>query len=103
MKERNKSEEKEANGNKPIYRIQCGNVTASVFCNEVEKDGAKFTRHNITIERSYKSGDEWKRTSSFGANGLHKLITVAQKAFEVISINKERSDGDTPSAPVHAS
>ena len=89
--------EKKTNGNKPIYRFQCGNVSASVFCNEVEKDGVTYPRYNVNIERSYKIGDEWKRTSSFGVNDLHKVITVAQKAFEVINMNQEGSDGQSPS------
>lgn len=95
----NTEEKPNAKGNKPVYRFQCGNVSASVFYHEYEKDGITYPTHNIAIERSYKdSEDNWKSSSTFRVKDLHKVITVAQMAYEAIELSKPQSDGQSPSS-----
>lgn len=50
----------------PVYKVRLGRITASVWANE----GSKGRFHNVTLVRSYKDGDEWKESTSFGRDDL---------------------------------
>jgi hypothetical protein len=39
---------------------------------------------NVTFQRSYKDGETWKTSASFGRNNLLVLSLVAARAFEWI-------------------
>lgn len=62
--------------NSPVARIKIGAVSAAIFKNE----GEKGVFHTATIERSYKDGDDWKTTTSYGTKDLATLAAVAQQA-----------------------
>lgn len=79
---------------KPAHEIRLGSVKAAIWCNKTEKSG---TFHGVTFTRSYKSGDEWKRSDSFGRNELPLLKTVLDMAFQWIETQGEAvesSDAD---------
>ena len=40
---------------------------------------------NVTFERSYKDGEEWKTTNSFGRDDLLKLAKLADEAHSWIT------------------
>ena len=42
------------------------------------------TFHNVSLQRAYKHGNEWKHTSSFGRDDLPLVQTVLQRAWEFI-------------------
>lgn len=71
-------------GNKPIYTVKVGAVQFSVWENEVGKD--KGVMRSITIDKSYKSGEEWKTTKNFGPNDLPKVTLGIQKVLEFLYI-----------------
>ena len=50
----------------PVHKVRLGRITASVWAN----DGSNGTFHNVTLVRSYKDGEEWKESSSFGRDDL---------------------------------
>ena len=80
---------------KPAYKFQCGNVAASVFHKEVGKDGVCYATHNITIDKVYKDKDgEWRSTNVFRPSDMHKVITVAQRAFEIAKMDSQ-ANGDS--------
>ena len=54
----------------PVRRFRVGNVTAAVWKN----DG----NFSVTLQKSYKSDDEWKNTDSL----FHGDILNAMKALE---------------------
>lgn len=60
--------------NKPVHAIRYGNVRAAIWCNE---NGF----HNVSFERSYRQGDEWKQIASFGRDDLPKLVKAAEGAY----------------------
>jgi hypothetical protein len=66
--------------NQPIHRIRQGAVSASIWRQETAK-GPMF---NVTFQRSYKDGDTWKTSTSFGRNNLLVLSLIAARAFEWI-------------------
>lgn len=61
---------------KPVHEIKIGRIRAAIWANET-KTG---TRHNVTLERLYKDGDEWKFSASFGREDLPLVIKVADQA-----------------------
>ena len=58
---------------KPVHEIRLGRIKAAVWRNETETG----IRHNVTISRLYKDGDEWKRSDSFGREDLPLVAKVA--------------------------
>lgn len=47
---------------KPAYKVQHGSVSCAVW----ENSGKTGTFHTLTFERSYKDGEEFKTTNSYG-------------------------------------
>ena len=52
--------------NKPVRTLRHGVISASIWRQDTEK-GPMF---NVTFQRSYKEGEEWKSSTSFGRNNL---------------------------------
>ena len=65
---------------KPVHKIRHGAVSASIWHQETT-NGALF---NVTFQRSYKDGDNWKNSTSFGKRDLLVLGFIAALAFEWI-------------------
>ena len=66
--------------NQPVHRIRHGAVNASIWRKDTEK-GPMF---NVTFQRAYKDGDDWKNSTSFGRNNLLVVGLIAARAFEWI-------------------
>ena len=73
--------------NQPVHKIRHGFVSASIWRQETDK-GALF---NVTFQRSYKDGDAWKNSTSFGRNNLLVLSLIAARAFEWIGSQSQQS------------
>ncbi len=63
---------------KPIAKFRVGNVSAAVW-----KNASDF--FSVTIQRSYKDGEEYKNSDSFGHGDLMNAVLVLQKAEAFIS------------------
>jgi hypothetical protein len=74
--------------NKPAHEIRLGSIRATIWANETEK-GQMF---NTTFERSYRDGNEWKSSTSFGQGDLLNLAFVAEQAMRWIIEQRETSD-----------
>jgi hypothetical protein len=70
----------------PVKKVKVGAVEVAVWENQ-SKEGNKF--FTTSMERNYKDGEEWKKTSSLRENDLPKAILALQKAFEFTSIKRE--------------
>ena len=66
--------------NKPAHQIRHGSVSASIWRQETEKG----TLFNVTFQRAYKEGEDWKHSTSFGRNNLLVVSLIAARAFEWI-------------------
>ena len=77
-------EQETASAQKPIKTIRLRGVSASIFANKVKVKGRDRTFHKVAVQRSYKDGDEWKRTTSFGRDDLPVVNTVLQRAWDFI-------------------
>ncbi len=82
--------------NKPDKAFRCGAVQAAIWANRRVIDNAVVEVYSIRIDKSYKTGDEWKRTTSFAPEDLPKVSVVAMACYEHLRL---RSSEDGPSAP----
>ena len=83
----------------PIKEFRAGTVSASVWRNEVERNGATVVRHSIRIQKRFRQDDgEWKNTDYFFPEDLPKLQLVATKAFEFVSLKESEENSDLPVA-----
>ncbi len=91
-----KTEKRAGNGNggeanKPVHTVGPFNsggslIEASVWENEVgEGDEARLV-FNVTVQRSYNDGEEWKRTKSFRPQDLPHLIEVSRQPLPRLPI-----------------
>ncbi len=75
-----RSDKQDAGKNRPVHEIRLGTIKAAIWANETENG----VRHNVTISRLYKDGDEWKRSESFGRDELPLVAKVADLAHSWI-------------------
>lgn len=61
---------------KPAHEVRLGRIKATIWQNETEQG----TRHNVTVSRIYKDGDEWKQSNSFGRDDLPLVAKVVDLA-----------------------
>ena len=73
---------------RPVHEVRIGLIKAAIWANTVEDT----VRHNVTFERSYKDGEEWKTTTSFGRDDLLTLAKVADLAHSWIINPTEKTD-----------
>jgi hypothetical protein len=65
----------------PVHKIRYGALSASIWRQESDK-GPMF---NVSFQRSYKEGETWKTSTSFGRHDLLVLGLMATRAFEWIA------------------
>lgn len=86
----------EENKPKPIKDFRSGNIQASVWRNEVEKNGQTQVRHSVKIQKRFrKEHGDYQDTNYYFRDDLPKLILVAQKAFEFISLTESKDAEET--------
>lgn len=68
---------KEAPPRRPSFSARCGPVEAAAWMNE-RKDGTPF--YSCTFKRTYRDGDEYKESSSYGERDCLALARVALEA-----------------------
>ncbi len=68
---------------RPVHEIRIGRIKAAIWGNETQNG----TRHNVSISRIYKDGDEWKDSTSFGRDDLPLVAKVVDRAHDWIFEN----------------
>jgi hypothetical protein len=87
------------NSSKPVKDFRAGNIQASVWRNEVDKDGQTVVRHSVRIQKRFRNQEgEWENTEYLFPEDLPRLQLVAAKSFEFITL-KESKDAQE-SVPV---
>ena len=69
---------------KPIKSFRLRGVSASIFANQAKSEGRDITFHKVSLQRSYKDGDEWKTTTSFGRDDLPIARLLLDRAWQFI-------------------
>lgn len=65
---------------RPVHEVRLGRIKAAIWENETQNG----TRHNVTVSRLYKDGDEWKDSTSFGRDDLPLVGKVVDQAHSWI-------------------
>src|ERR1700733_12925054 len=58
---------------RPAHEVRLGRIKATIWANQNDNG----TWYNVVLSRSYRDGEEWKSSSSFGRD---ELLTVAKAA-----------------------
>lgn len=66
----------------PEKTVKVGGIQIAIWSNET----AKGTFQSITIDKSYKDGENWKRTKSYKPADLVKIQLGINKALEYLFI-----------------
>ena len=78
--------------NKPEKKFHCGSVSASIWTNTKTVHGETVKFHSVTINKTFKEGDEWKYTNSFNIEDLPKVALVANEAYKYIRLKSTDSN-----------
>ena len=78
--------------NKPVKSFKAGSIEASIWKQEVEKNGQTVIRHSIKLQKQFKNDKgEWQTTDCLFPEDLSKIELVIRKSFEYVSL-KESAD-----------
>ena len=77
---------------KPAKVFRRRGIAVSVFANTTEVDGRRVSYHKVTIQRTYRDGNEFKTTTSFGRDDLPVVRLLISQAWEFI-LDAESSRG----------
>ena len=80
---------------KPEASFRMGRIQAAVWKHQ-SKQG---TFYNVTIERSYRQGGEWKTATTFTRNDLPLVVKVADLAHGWIYKHGGSDSESTPNVP----
>lgn len=76
---------------RPVHEIRMGRVRAAIWQNRTDNG----IRHNVTISRLYKEGDDWKDSSSFGRDDLPLVAKVCDQAHSwIFAQSSEKPNGN---------
>ena len=78
---------------RPVEEIRLGAIKAAVWRNDTDSG----VRHNVTFERIYRDGEEWRSTGSFGKDDLLVLAKVADQAHTWILTTGRSASAAQPS------
>ncbi|MGV8150576.1 MAG: hypothetical protein ACP5NV_02505 [Candidatus Woesearchaeota archaeon] len=79
--------------NLPEKKFRAGAIAATVWANDVVRDGKKITYRTVSFERSYKDKDDtWKQTNSLRTTDIPKAVLVLSKAYEYLALNADEED-----------
>jgi len=70
--------------NRPIQTVRDGNSTVAVWRNVADDGKPALPMYNVTVSRSYRDGDNWKDSSSFGYDDLLVLAKALNECHTLI-------------------
>jgi hypothetical protein len=71
----------------PVHEIRVGRIRAAIWENETQNGSL----HNVTFNRSYRDGDNWKNSTSFGRDDLLLVAKVADMAHTWIFQHRQEN------------
>jgi hypothetical protein len=76
--------------NRPVHTIRYDAVRAAIWRNVVDSGNSSRATYNVTFSRSYKYGEEWRDSTSFGPDDLLVLAKAANQAHTFIYEQKRK-------------
>lgn len=78
------ADSKNASNSKPVKTYRLYGVSVSIFANSAKANGEDTVFYKVSIQRTYKDGDEFRTTTSFGRDDLPIVEILARRASEYI-------------------
>ncbi|MHB8902707.1 MAG: hypothetical protein ACYC6Y_28440 [Thermoguttaceae bacterium] len=75
---------------KPVHEVRFGRIRAAIWENEAP-NGIVY---NVTLIRSYRDGEQWKDSTSFGRDDLPLVAKVADLCHTWIFQHKPDDNGN---------
>ena len=85
--------------NKPVQAFRMRGISVAVFANLVaRKNGnGKYPVHNISLQRTYRDGDDYKTTSVFRRDDLPILQRLLQQAWDyIVEVESDQAPEEEP-------
>jgi len=74
---------------KPKKTFRVGTVQASVFMNNVEKDGEKLQIPSVSFQKRYQDDKgEWHTTQALNVNDIPRAVMVLNEAYKYLSLKQ---------------
>ncbi|MBK6897644.1 MAG: hypothetical protein KA099_04030 [Alphaproteobacteria bacterium] len=73
--------------NKPALKLRDGRITLTVWKNSTDDDKSYYS---IVLVRSYKSGDDWKESTSLNPEDLLPAARLLSEAYgRILKLRRE--------------
>lgn len=69
---------------KPVKVFRVRGLSAAIFANHAKVEGRDVTFHKVSVQRTYKDGDEFKTTTSFSRDDLPTVRLLIDRAWQFI-------------------
>ena len=79
---------------KPAHVVRYGTIKGAIWRNVVDNGNASRAMYNVTFTRSYRDGEEWKDSTSFGFDDLLVLGKIADDCHTWIHEQRSRDATD---------
>lgn len=67
-----------------------GSCSASIFSNEIQRNGRSIEIPKVSFQKRYKDKDgNWKTSSSLDLNDLPKAVICLSKAYDFLTSREE--------------
>lgn len=70
--------------NAPVQTFRLRGISASIFENRTKNGDRTVTYFKVALQRTYKDGDGWKTTSSFGRDDLPIARLLLERAWQYV-------------------
>lgn len=84
--------------NQPVQVYRLRGLSASIFENRAKSADRIVTYFKVALQRTYKDGDGWKTTTSFGREDLPIARLLLERAWQYI-LDAEASGGRDSEEP----
>lgn len=75
---------------RPVHEFRMGRISAAIWENHSEQG----IRHNVTVCKKYKTGDQWRETQSYSREDLPLVIKVLDQCHTWIYTHGNSSPDD---------
>jgi hypothetical protein len=75
---------------KPVHVVRYGTIKGAIWRNVVDNGNASRPMYNVTFTRSYKDGEDWRDSQSFGLDDLLVLAKAANDCHTWIYEQRSR-------------
>lgn len=78
--------------NKPEKEFRSGSIVATIWNNKHVIGGKEIELPSVQIQRRYQDKNKvWQKTDSFKVNDLPRVVSVAEAAFNYLTLTERKS------------